>query len=120
MSLYDTTMYIEQCTFGKIVVSDKTYTSDLIIYPDRVDPSWWRRESHRLCLGDLEVVLDSKPSVIIIGTGHAGMLKVPPELLSELKSRGIDAYAEKTPDAVELFKRASSYSRTVACLHLTC
>ena len=119
-SVYDSTMYIEQCTFGKITVSDKTYTSDLIIYPERVDPSWWRRQSHALCLEDLAVVLETKPSVVIIGTGYAGMLKVPRELLSALRHMGIDAYAEKTPDAVELFKRVSSYSKTVACLHLTC
>ncbi len=37
-------MRIDHYVFGKMVVDGKTYTSDLIVYPDRVDPSWWRPE----------------------------------------------------------------------------
>jgi hypothetical protein len=28
-------------------------TSDLIIYPERIDANWWRREGHRLTPEDL-------------------------------------------------------------------
>lgn len=113
-------MHMGQCTFGKITVGGRTYTSDLIICPEGVDPSWWRRESHSLCLEDLARVLETGPSVVIIGTGFSGMLKVPAEVLSALRQRGIDVYAEKTPAAVELFRRLSPSSTVAACLHLTC
>jgi len=33
-------MHISDYRFGRIVIDGKTYTSDVIVYPDRVDPSW--------------------------------------------------------------------------------
>lgn len=41
-------MTIASYSFGKITIDGQTFTSDLIIYPGRIDPSWWRREGHFL------------------------------------------------------------------------
>jgi len=50
-------MKIDQYAFGKIVIDGKTYTSDVIIYPEKVDASWWRKEGHRLQPADLEKIV---------------------------------------------------------------
>ena len=33
-------MHIDGYVFGRIIIDKKTYTADLIVYPDKVDPSW--------------------------------------------------------------------------------
>ncbi len=61
-------MKIDTYSFGKIVIDGRTYTSDVIIYPDHVDASWWRKEGHYLRPVDLTDVVKAKPAVLIIGT----------------------------------------------------
>ena len=39
-------MKIEAFTFGSITIEGKTYTGDVIVYPDRVDESWPREEEY--------------------------------------------------------------------------
>ncbi|MGB8657420.1 MAG: MTH938/NDUFAF3 family protein, partial [Candidatus Zixiibacteriota bacterium] len=70
---------IDSYDFGEIVIDSKSYTSDVIIYPDGVNSSWWRKEGHELCIDDLGGVLDGKPDVVIVGTGNPGLMKVLPE-----------------------------------------
>ena len=59
---------IDSYGFGEIVVDGQRYTSDVIIYPDRVDSSWWRKEGHRLSIEDLEDIVKAKPETLIVGT----------------------------------------------------
>jgi hypothetical protein len=113
-------MKIQHYSFGRITIDGKTYTSDVIIYPDRVNLSWWRKEGHFLQMDDLRDVLDAQPEVIIIGTGYSGVMRVSDEVTSSLKSMKIDAHVARTTDAVDLFNEISEKRRTVACLHLTC
>ena len=47
-------MLIESYSFGKISINGKIYHSDVIIFPDRVYDSWWRKEGHILHLEDLK------------------------------------------------------------------
>ena len=50
---------IEKYDFGKLRVGGKEYRRDVIIYPEgdsgseRVNPSWWRKEGHRMDKGNL-------------------------------------------------------------------
>ena len=41
-------MHIDSYSFGQIVIDARAYASDVIIYSDRVDAAWWRKEGHRL------------------------------------------------------------------------
>lgn len=116
-------MHIDGYSFGRIVIDKKTYTSDVIIYPNRVDSSWWRKEGHYLQPADLTDIINAKPDVLIIGTGASGVMKVPEETLKFIKSKGIEVYLETTGKAVELFNKLQSENsgkRIVAALHLTC
>lgn len=113
-------MTIEHYSFGRIVVNGKTYTQDLIIFPDRINSSWWRKEGHLLQLEDLQEVIKEKPELLIIGTGYYGVMKVPEELLSILRAKGIEVIIKKTAEAVEVYNKNCLEKKTVACLHLTC
>ncbi|MFN3739445.1 MAG: Mth938-like domain-containing protein [Thermodesulfovibrionales bacterium] len=113
-------MIIEHYSFGRIIVNGKTYTQDLIIFPDRINPSWWRKEGHLLQIEDLEEVIREKPELLIIGTGYYGVLKVPEELSSTLSAKAIEVIIRKTAEAVEIYNKRGGTKKTVACLHLTC
>jgi hypothetical protein len=113
-------VHIEEYSFGKIIIAGKTYTSDVIVYPDRVDPSWWRKEGHYLQKEDLGDVVAAAPDIVIIGRGNWGVMEVPKATLDFLASKGIKAYAEKTANAVKLFNSQPSDRKVVGAFHLTC
>ena len=113
-------MKISHYSFGRIVIDGHTYTSDLIIYPDRVNPSWWRKEGHLLQIEDLADIMIAKPSVLIIGTGAYGIMKVPGKTLEYLNSKGVEVHIHDTKKAVEFYNMIASKKPAIAALHLTC
>jgi hypothetical protein len=115
-----TKMKIEHYSFGRIIIDGKTYTSDVIIYPGRVDSSWWRKEGHNLQVVDLGDVINAKPQVLVIGTGSSGAMRVSRDTISHLESKGIEVHVERTDKAVELFNKLQKDKIVIAALHLTC
>lgn len=113
-------MKIEHYSFGTITIDGKSYTSDVIIYPERVDSSWWRKKGHVLHIVDLKDVIPANPEILVVGTGHSGAMVVPEETLLYLKSKGIDVHIARTDKAVELFNKFQKVKKTIAALHLTC
>ncbi|MEW5806951.1 MAG: Mth938-like domain-containing protein [Acidobacteriota bacterium] len=114
-------MKISSYSFGKIVFQGKSYSSDLIIYPDRVDDLWWREEGHLLTLMDIEEVLKANPEIIVVGTGAFGMMKVDPALKEILFNRGIELIAERTKEACDVFNRyLKKGNKVIGMFHLTC
>jgi hypothetical protein len=111
---------IDSYDFGEVFIDAKRYTSDVIIYADRVNDSWWRKQGHQLCVDDLEDVLDNKPDVIVVGTGNPGLMKVLPETEKLIKSKGIKLIVQPTKEACKLYNQLFSSQKVVALLHLTC
>lgn len=114
---------IESYTFGSIVIEGKRYTSDLIVFPDKVMDGWWRKEGHRLSVEDLETVIKAqpKPEILVVGTGYSGLMRVPPEVQRSLEKEGIKLIAQPTQEAAQTFNRLLKHGkRVVAALHLTC
>jgi hypothetical protein len=113
-------MHIESYVFGRIVINGTIYTSDIIIYPGRVDPTWRRKEGHRLGPGDLIEALKAEPDVLIIGTGYAGVMRVPQETVDSISAHGIAVRVERTSRAVEIYNELQATGQVIASLHLTC
>jgi hypothetical protein len=61
---------IGKYSFGRITIDGRLYDADVLIYPDRIDGHWCRKEGHRLQLADLEAVKERHPSVVVVGTGY--------------------------------------------------
>jgi hypothetical protein len=102
-------------------VSGKTYTTDLKIIGDAVKDNWWRREGHRLLSDDIGDILESRPDVLVVGTGYAGNLDIPANLRRDLAERGVRLLSERTAEAVELFNQHRAQEENVAgAFHLTC
>lgn len=113
-------MTIESYQFGNITIGGKTYTSDVIIYPDRVDSSWWRKQGHRLSIEDLKGIMEAEPEVLVVGMGSPGLMQVPPETRDYIEARGIELVVEPTDKAWKTYNRLKDSRKVVAALHLTC
>jgi hypothetical protein len=114
---------IESYDFGVMVINGKRYTSDLIVYQERVFDGWWRKEGHRLCVEDLSKVFsfEPKPKVLVVGTGYNGLLKVSREVEEALKYHEIKLVAQPTKEAVQTFNKLfASGKRVAGAFHLTC
>ena len=113
-------MHIDGYVFGRMVIEKKTYTSDLIVYPDKVDASWWRKEGHYLQKEDLRGIIAAKPDILIIGTGDMAVMKVPESTIKYLEGKGIEVHVAKTGKAVDLFNNQPGDKKVIGAFHLTC
>lgn len=113
-------MRIDSYQFGEIVIDGKTYRSDLLVFPDRVIDSWWRKKGHLLQFEDLTPVLEANPEVLVVGTGYFGIMAVPPGLKQQISGAGIEVCDARTKQAVCIFNSLVGQKRVIAALHLTC
>jgi hypothetical protein len=111
---------IDSYSFGKITIGSKSYTSDIILFPDRIISSWWRKEGHNLCLDDLEEIPFEDYDVFIVGTGFFGAMKVNKDVKSFMEENEVELFVEKTKDAVRRYNTMSPQIKTVGAFHLTC
>lgn len=114
-------MRISSHSFGKLVCKGKVYSSDLIIYPGKVDDLWWRDQSHLIAWKDIQEIITAEPEVLVVGTGQFGMMKVEEGLTEKLKAEGIELLVARTKEACELFNKYSKEGkRVIGAFHLTC
>jgi len=113
---------IESYVSGRSMrVNGKTYTTDLKIIDDTVKDNWWRSEGHRLLSDDIVDILESRPDVLVVGTGYAGNLEISANLRNDLVERGVRLLSDRTAEAVELFNQHWAQEENVAgAFHLTC
>ena len=114
-------MHIDSYQFGKIVVDGVNYNSDCLIVGGTVISNWWRKQGHSLSAEDLKAVIAAAPSVLVVGCGASGLMKVPEETQLSLQENGIRLETLDTYKAVQRFnKLAQENSNVAAALHLTC
>ncbi|MFC1862130.1 Mth938-like domain-containing protein [Chloroflexota bacterium] len=111
---------IDSYHFGEIVINGKKYSSDVIIFPDRIRDNWFRKTGHQLCLEDITEVITENPEVLIVGTGASGLMKLLPEVEQVALAQGIKIIAESTDKACNTYNQLNRSQRVVAALHLTC
>ena len=112
--------FIDSYQFGLIVIDGKKYTSDVIIFPDRVRDNWWRRSGHQLRLTDIVEVIAEKAEVLVVGTGASGLMKVLPEVAQAVEAEGTERIVAATDKACHTYNQFCESRRVVAALHLTC
>jgi len=111
---------IESYRFGEVVIDGKRYRSDVLIFPDHVEPNWWREEGHSLSPVDIWEVLRDRPDALVVGQGAYGCMVVLPETRQRLDEAGIQLVALPTEQACQTYNRLSRDRTVVAALHLTC
>ena len=114
-------MQIDSYSFGSMTVDGKVYEADLIVFPDRVEPNWWRKQGHSLAVEDLGGIINFKPEILIIGKGAYGYMEIPPATKKTLKEKNIELIEENTEQAWRLFNEQIKKGRkAVGAFHLTC
>jgi hypothetical protein len=114
-------MHIDSYQFGKIVIDGTAYNSDCLILGGSVRPNWWRKQGHLLTVEDLKPVIAAKPSILVVGCGASGMMKVSEHIDEMLREHSIELFAADTHKAVERFNELAGKGKNVAgALHLTC
>ena len=110
--------------FGKMTIDSRTFSSDLIIFPDGdIRDNWYRKSGHLLVMDDLETLLGKKPELIIAGTGANGRMAIDKPLAFDLEAMGIELRTMDTARAVSMYNRMVQQpidKRLGACFHLTC
>jgi hypothetical protein len=113
-------MKIDFFKFGSITIAGKSYTGDVIVYPDRVEESWSREEEHRPQIREFADIVNAEPDMLIIGTGYAGVLSIPDQIRNYLTSKGIEVRVDKTKQAIELYNSLPATEKVIAIFHITC
>lgn len=113
-------MKISSYSFGKMVIDGKTYTQDLIVYPERIEGNWWRKNGHSVCVDDIKGILKEKPDLLVVGKGNPGMMNVLPQTKKALFDAGITLIEEPTEKAIKTYNCLSKTSMVCGAFHLTC
>jgi hypothetical protein len=109
---------IEGFSFGVMQINGKQYFSDVILYPDRIEAQWWRRDKHRVCIADVVEMLRVDPQYLLIGTGQPGNLRVAAETQEYILSQGIQLIYEPTEFAYQMYNEIYMKRWVVGAFHL--
>lgn len=114
-------MHIDSYSFGVMTVNGKVYKADLIVFPDKILPNWWRKEGHSLAVEDLKEMLDYKPEILIVGKGAMSGMHIPQTTKKFLETSDIELIEANTEQATRLFNKSiGEGKRAVGAFHLTC
>lgn len=111
---------IDSYTFSLMIIDGNTFRKDLIILPDRVINDWWRKSGHTLIPEDIQVIFDSSPDLLIVGTGSVDRLKITDEAIKKIKENGIELIALPTGKAWQIYNKEKDKKKVAAAFHLTC
>jgi hypothetical protein len=112
--------HIDSYSFGVMAIDGRTYTADLVLFPERVDDAWWRKQGHHCSLADLAAALVPVPKTLIIGTGEPGLMAVDDDLREYCRDNGIELTVLPTARAADAYNGCPDKESTVAAFHLTC
>jgi hypothetical protein len=112
-------MHIDSYSFGNMVIDGTSYANDVIIHLDGIRTNWFRREGHKLYLGDIDEYIDDRCKKLVVGTGASGMMRIMPDLENFCKNARIELIAHPTAQAIQVFNNSNS-KHTVGAFHLTC
>jgi len=112
---------IDSRSFGTLIINGKSYTDDLIIYPDgKILKPWLRKRGHQLSMNDLRELIDSSPEIIVAGTGVSGGVIPNRNLEKDLLKLAIEFIAAPNEKAIKAFNELVREKRVGADFHLTC
>ncbi len=112
-------MVLSDYRFGEIRVDGVLFRGDVLVTPDGPRP-WEGRQGHTVRPADLAPLLAEDPTLLVIGTGHDGLLTLSPEAEAQIAERGVAHIALPTAEAVEIWNHRAPTERACALLHLTC
>ena len=96
-----------------VVVGGKRFTASLVITPDQIYSDWPPKRANLLTIDDLQIILDLKPELAIIGTGVRQYFP-DPRLLARFMQAGVGIEFMDTRAACRTFNVLSTEERDIA------
>jgi hypothetical protein len=116
---------IDEVSFGKIVINGLPYKDVLIVRDEIISRNKGVLRaiygmSHLLSDEEVKKLGEGHPDVIIIGSGHTGMLEVKKSQVKKLKEKCSEFYLLPTPEAAEKYNELLGKKKINALFHTTC
>ena len=112
-------MRIDGTSFGSITVDGKRYGHDVWVFADGSIRR--RNRDHEFTLDELDLLLEGKPEVVVVGTGQSGCVRIDEDAVREASRRGIKIISDVTPNALKRYNEAVEAKHRVAgAFHATC
>jgi uncharacterized protein len=104
---------IRSYAFGRITVNQETFTTSLIITPERIVADWRPEHFSDLIASDFDTICDLRPEVVLLGTGKH-LLFPAPELIRPLVAAQIGFEVMDTGAACRTYNVLMGEGRRVA------
>jgi len=116
---------IDATAFGSITIDGQEIRNDVIL---RLDGSVQKRKkklskkvygtSHTISLEEAKYVYEKGAELLIIGTGHSGLVELSDEADRYFKKQGCRVKANATPKAIHVWN--NSGGNVIGLIHVTC
>ena len=109
-------------TFGKAKYDNSVFSEDIIVSTDG-DVYSRAADGLRVTPEELDASIDENTKIVVVGTGHYGVVRVTPEAMSYLKDSKIELVEKPTKEAVEYYNKRMSVKgrkpKITAIIHVT-
>ena len=114
------TLDITHYEYGKIVINEKEYTLDIVIWPDNSITAG-SEDMHSLRLNDFEELFNSGLKKVVIGTGDEGKMAwdFSSKIKRAIKAKGIELVMMDTHELV-VFLNNKKERNFLTLVHLNC
>jgi hypothetical protein len=110
---------IDDISFTKLVSGGKVCRTTCLVYPDKVDSRWWRKEGTAFSPEDFDTTIASRPETVVLGVGFMNRVSVLPETLARFENEGIKCEVLDSQPAMERFNAlVDSGIAVVGAFHL--
>lgn len=95
-------------SFGKVKYDNTIFNQDVLVsttgdvYERQTD------DPMHVTAEELKASLDADTKIVVVGTGHYGIVKIDPEAKAYLKERKIELIAKETTKAVDAYNKKMS------------
>lgn len=117
---------IDSVGWLKIKIAGKDFQQVLIANDQVLERDYGRLKTlfgtaHQIADWEEKTLFESKPEIIVIGSGWQGVLKVSPEFQAKCEKMGVKLQILTTPKAVAEYNRLIAEGKKVnALIHTTC
>ncbi len=106
---------IRSVSDGELMIGDNLYKSTVALTTDKILDTWCDKSVAQLCAADFELLLESNPEIIILGTGKSNVF-APRELVFALARQNVGLEVMDTKAAARTFNVLSGEGRQIAAV----